>query len=407
MASGAELAGKRIVLVVTGGIAAYKSAELTRLLIKQGAEVQVVMTEGAKAFITPMTFQALSGKPVRDSLLDPAAEMGMGHIELARWGDVILVAPATADAIAKVTAGLADDLFSTIVLARRCPLIIAPAMNQAMWANPVTQANVTRLQQLDPSILVWGPDEGDQACGDVGPGRMVEPLVLCESLVAHFCVDKPLSGKRVVVTAGPTRERIDPVRYISNDSSGKMGYSLAKAFSDVGAEVVLVSGPVAIPVPQGVKVSQVESAEEMRLSSLQALEEGCDIFVATAAVADYRPATAADQKVKKSADSMTIELVRNPDILSEIAGLKNPPYCVGFAAETQDVVAYAQQKLARKKLKMVIANDVSRSDIGFNSDHNAVTLITNENVETLPRLSKPALADVLVKHIIAGYQKAL
>ncbi|OZG74944.1 bifunctional 4'-phosphopantothenoylcysteine decarboxylase/phosphopantothenoylcysteine synthetase [Hahella sp. CCB-MM4] len=407
MASGAELTGRRVVLVVTGGIAAYKSAELTRLLVKQGAEVQVVMTEGAKAFITPLTFQALSGKPVRDSLLDPAAEMGMGHIELARWGEVILVAPATADVIAKVSAGLADDLFSTIALARRCPLVLAPAMNQAMWSNPVTQANVSRLQKLDSQIHIWGPDDGDQACGDIGPGRMLEPQVICDQMVAFLAEDKPLHGKRVVITAGPTRERIDPVRFISNDSSGKMGYALAQAFVNCGAEVVLVSGPVNINTPAGVELHGVESAAEMLESATQAVAEGCDIFVATAAVADYRPASAAEQKVKKSADAMTIELVKNPDILSEVAALEHPPFCVGFAAETQKVVEYAQQKLSRKKLKMVIANDVSRSDIGFNSDHNAVTIVTHDKVEPVPKLNKQDLAEDLVKHIIADYEKTL
>ncbi len=407
MASGAQLTGRRVILVVTGGIAAYKSAELTRLLIKQGADVQVVMTEGAKAFVAPLTFQALSGKPVRDSLLDPAAEMGMGHIELARWGEVILVAPATADAIAKVAAGLADDLFSTIALARRCPLVIAPAMNQAMWSNPVTQSNISRLQQIDSQIHIWGPDEGDQACGDVGPGRMLEPQVICDHLIAFLSGDKPLLGKRVILTAGPTRERIDPVRYISNDSSGKMGYSLAQAFINCGAEVVLVSGPVSLSAPAGVQLHKAESASEMLAATMQAVGDGCDIFVATAAVADYRPASAAEQKVKKTADSMTVELVKNPDILSEVAALKQPPFCVGFAAETQAVVEYAQQKMVRKKLKMVIANDVSRSDIGFNSDHNAVTIITHDKVEPIPRLSKQALAELLVKHIITNYQKTL
>ncbi len=404
MISGQELIGRKIILVVTGGIAAYKSAELTRLLVKQGASVQVVMTEGAKAFISPLTFQALSGRAVRDSLLDPSAEMGMGHIELARWGELILVAPATADAIAKVASGLADDLFSTIALARKGPLVLAPAMNQAMWSSPVTQENITRLRNIDPGTHIWGPDVGEQACGDVGPGRMLEPMELVRLTIELLCGEQPLRGQRVVVTAGPTRERLDPVRYISNDSSGKMGYSLAGALHLAGAEVTLVSGPVFLPAPTGVQVVSVESAVQMQAATQAEIARGCDIFVATAAVADYRPVNSAGHKIKKSADNLSIELIKNPDILAEVAAGDNPPFCVGFAAETQNVEEYARQKLVRKNVNMVIANDVSRADIGFNSDHNAVTIITTDQAEQLPRLSKTALAEQLVHHIVKHYK---
>ena len=407
MISAQALVDRKIILVVTGGIAAYKSAELTRLLVKQGAEVQVVMTEGAKAFISPLTFQALSGRGVRDSLLDPSAEMGMGHIELARWGEMILVAPATADAIAKVAAGLADDLFSTIALARKGRLVLAPAMNQAMWSNPFTQANIARLKEIDPTISIWGPDAGEQACGDVGPGRMLEPAELVRLTVELLNGDQPLKGTRVVLTAGPTRERLDPVRYISNDSSGKMGYSLAAAMRQAGAEVVLVSGPVSLPVPAGVKLVSVESAQQMQAETHAVMTDGCDIFIATAAVADYRPVNSADQKIKKSADSLNIELIKNPDILAEVAAGDHRPFCVGFAAETQNVESYARQKLVKKNVNMVIANDVSRSDIGFNSDYNTVTIITADQTETLPRLSKVALAEQLVQYITQYYKLAL
>jgi len=407
MVSAQALVNRRIILVVTGGVAAYKSAELTRLLIKRGAAVQVVMTEGAKAFIHPLTFQALSGRGVRDSLLDPSAEMGMGHIELARWGEMILVAPATADAIAKLATGLADDLFSTIALARKGRLVLAPAMNQSMWSNPFTQANISRLTEIDPTIVIWGPDTGEQACGDVGPGRMLEPAELVRLTVELLCGDQPLLGRRVVLTAGPTRERLDPVRYISNDSSGKMGYSLAAAMRQAGAEVVLVSGPVPLPAPAGVQLVSVESARQMQTETLAVIAQGCDIFVATAAVADYRPVTSEDQKIKKSADNLSIDLIKNPDILAEVAVGDHRPFCVGFAAETQNIEDYARQKLVKKNVDIVIANDVSRSDIGFNSDHNAVTIITADNTETLPRLSKVALAEQLVQYIAKHYKLSL
>lgn len=373
------MAAHRILLGVTGGIAAYKSAELVRLLKKSGHEVRVVMTRGAEAFITPLTFQALSGEPVRTSLLDPDAEAGMGHIELAKWADLIVVAPASADFMARLANGMADDLLTTLCCASQAPIALAPAMNQAMWSNHRTRRN-TALLEADPQVRLWGPDQGSQACGDVGPGRMLEPAGLYE-LIAGISVEVPnmptgsgLDGKRVVITAGPTREPIDPVRYISNQSSGKMGYALAAAARDAGASVVLVSGPVALDAPAGVERRFVTTAEDMLDESSRAVDEGCDLFIATAAVADYRPEACASDKIKKTNDAMNVALVRNPDTLATIAARADAPFTVGFAAETQNVEHYATDKMSRKKLKMIVANDVSAPGLGFNSDNNAVTV---------------------------------
>lgn len=387
------MAAKRILLGITGGIAAYKSAELVRLLKKEGHQVRVVMTRGAEAFVTPMTFQALSGEPVRTSLLDPEAEQGMGHIELAKWADQVVIAPATADFIARLAQGMADDLLTTLCCATEAPIVVAPAMNQAMWNNHRTQRNIGLLES-DPQVTFWGPDRGSQACGDTGPGRMLEPLDLFERITA-VC-SGPLSGKRVVITAGPTREPIDPIRYISNHSSGKMGYALAAAARDAGAQVVLVSGPVSIAEPAGVDVRPVITADDMLAASGQAVDEGCDVFIATAAVADYRPDTCASDKIKKTREDMSLALVRNPDTLATIAARADAPFTVGFAAETSDVERYARDKMQRKKLDMIVANDVSVPGLGFNSNSNAVTVFWPAGQQAIGPESKTAIARQLV-----------
>ncbi|MEP1583969.1 MAG: bifunctional phosphopantothenoylcysteine decarboxylase/phosphopantothenate--cysteine ligase CoaBC, partial [Marinobacter sp.] len=363
------MAAKRILLGVTGGIAAYKSAELVRLLKKSGHEVRVVMTRGAEAFVTPLTFQALSGEPVRTSLLDPEAESGMGHIELAKWADQVVIAPASADFIARLAQGMADDLLTTLCCATEAPIAVAPAMNQAMWGNRRTQRNIGLLA-ADAQVTLWGPGQGAQACGDVGAGRMLEPTVLFDLISG--ATNGPLAGRRVVITAGPTREPIDPVRYISNYSSGKMGYALASAARMAGANVVLVSGPVSIEAPAGVEVRSVTTAQDMLEYASGAVDEGCDLFIATAAVADYRPDSCAGDKIKKTDEGMSLSLVRNPDTLAAIAARADAPFTVGFAAETRDVEHYALDKLTRKKLSMIVANDVSAPGLGFNSDNNAV-----------------------------------
>lgn len=385
------LQGCRILLGLSGGIAAYKSAELTRLLVKAGAQVRVVMTEGAQAFITPLTLQALSGNPVHTSLLDPEAEAGMGHIELAKWADLILIAPASADLMARLTAGMADDLLTTLCLATTADILLAPAMNQAMWLHPATQKNAEILQTYGYQLL--GPDQGEQACGDVGPGRMLEAEAIFQNVVTWHAsrsskADKALlsealqpqigilSGKVVTITAGPTREAVDPVRYISNHSSGKMGFALAEAALNAGAQVNLIAGPVQIKAPEGVNLLPIQSAEEMLAASLSVIDT-TDIFIAAAAVADYRPDTAADQKMKKQPgqNELVLRLVQNPDIVATVANHSQRPFTVGFAAETQDVENYAAGKLVRKNLDMIIANDVSRTDIGFNSDQNDVVVL--------------------------------
>lgn len=385
---------RRIVLGITGGIAAYKSAELVRRLRDQGAEVRVVMTEGAQAFITPLTLQALSGNPVHTRLLDPAAEAAMGHIELARWAELILIAPASADFLARMAHGFANDLLSTLCVAARCTLAVAPAMNQAMWAAQATQANTKLLASR--GVHIWGPADGAQACGDIGPGRMLEPDALLAATLKLFA-DGPLKGKKVVITAGPTREAIDPVRFITNHSSGKMGYALAEAAADAGAEVILISGPVHLPTPARVQRVNVSSACEM-LEASQTHVSGADIFIATAAVADYRPDATAGQKIKKQGkgDPMTLTLIENPDIVATIACRTPKPFTVGFAAETQNVIEYARDKIKRKGLDMIVANDVSQAGIGFNSDENAVTVIWPEGECALPRASKQQIARQIV-----------
>lgn len=401
-----SLSNKRVLLGVTGGIAAYKSAELIRLLTKAGADVRVVMTAAAMEFITPLTLQALSGNPVHHALLDPEAEAGMGHIELARWADVILIAPASADSIARLTAGMGNDLLTTLCLASSAPLVLAPAMNQAMWLNEATQANIQRLLGLkDKRMHLFGPAQGVQACGDVGPGRMLEPEQLAQHLSRLFEAGS-LAGKRVVITAGPTREAIDPVRYISNHSSGKMGFALAEAARDAGALVTVICGPVNIITPERIQRIDVVSADDMLQAALSQMGEA-DIFIAAAAVADYRPEICADHKIKKTkkSDTLELKLIKTTDIVATIAQHEQRPFTVGFAAETQNVEDYAHKKMQSKNLDMIVANDVSRSDIGFNSDQNAVTVFSRHSQLSLniAQSSKYNVATQIITQIAQQY----
>lgn len=388
-----SLANKQILLGVTGGIAAYKSADLVRRLQDAGASVQVVMTPAAQEFITPLTMQALSGNPVHTQLLDPEAEAGMGHIQLARWADLVLIAPATADFIARLSQGIGNDLLTSICLATAAPIAIAPAMNQGMWHNQATQANLDTL--IKRKIAVFGPADGIQACGDIGAGRMLEPLQLVDAAASLF-ISGSLAGKKVVITAGPTREALDPVRYLSNYSSGKMGYALAQAAAEAGAETILISGPTQLAAPARVRRIDVVSAEQMHSASQQEAQ-GCDLFIAAAAVADYRPAQIATQKMKKNdSDSLTLTLIKNPDIVASIAALNPKPFTVGFAAESENLLEYARAKLARKNLDLVVANNISDSNIGFNSDDNAVTLIEKNATTEINQRSKQQLARELI-----------
>ncbi|ENU86528.1 MAG: bifunctional phosphopantothenoylcysteine decarboxylase/phosphopantothenate--cysteine ligase CoaBC [Acinetobacter sp.] len=408
---------KNIILAVTGGIAAYKSAIVVRRLKDYGFDVRVVMTQGAQAFITPLTFQALSGNPVHTELLDPEAEAGMGHIELARWADLILVAPASCDSIAKFANGLADDLLSTLYLATKAPVWVAPAMNQQMWAAKATQRNLQTL--VEDGVHVIMPDAGEQACGDVGLGRMPEPEDLARQVAAYFHKAQRaiaekfglLAGKRVTITAGPTREAIDPVRYISNHSTGKMGFALAAACYAAGAKVTLVAGPVSLDTPNGVQRINVSSAMQMLDVSMNQLKEGCDIFIATAAVADYRVAQVAEHKIKKAGDELAVSLVKNPDIVATIAQQQQRPFMVGFAAETQNVEEYAAGKLVAKKLDMIACNDVSRPDIGFASDENAMTVFFAQsyhmNKRELEKASKQEISQQLVESIADALRRRL
>jgi phosphopantothenoylcysteine decarboxylase/phosphopantothenate--cysteine ligase len=391
-----SLTNKQIVLGLTGGIAAYKGAEIVRRLQDQGATVRVVMTRAAQEFITPLTLQALSGNPVHLDLLDTEAEAGMGHIELARWADLVLIAPASANFISRLTNGHSDDLLSALCLATRANIAIAPAMNQGMWHNPSTQDNLARLQER--GVIQFGPAAGSQACGEVGLGRMLEPQEIVQLTATQF-QSGLLAGRRVVITAGPTREPLDPVRYLSNHSSGKMGYAIAEAAMEAGARVTLITGPTNLPPPARVEVKQVTTAEEMHQASLATLD-GCDIFIASAAVADYRPREAAEQKIKKgSADTITIELVKNPDIVSAVAAASPKPLTIGFSAETENLIDHARGKLQRKGLDLIVANDVSDTSIGFNSEDNAATLIWRKGEKTLAKRSKRQLARDLVEHI--------
>lgn len=399
------LAGKKILIGISGGIAAYKCAELTRRLIERGAQVQVVMTQAAQEFITPLTMQAVSGNPVSSSLLDPSAEASMGHIELAKWADLVLLAPATADLIARISAGMGNDLLSTLCLATDAPIAVAPAMNQQMYRNIATQENLATLQRR--GFTLWGPASGEQACGDVGPGRMLEPMQL-----VHHCEDffqqPDLSELNIVITAGPTREAIDPVRYLSNYSSGKMGFSIAAAAAKRGANVTLISGPVNLATPAGVTRIDINSATEMHQAALEHAINN-HIFIACAAVADFRPVHVANQKMKKQDgnDELVIQLVKNPDIVASIAALTaQRPFTVGFAAETQNVEHYARGKLAAKNLDLICANDVSIQGQGFNSDTNALHLYWPNGDKTLPLATKADLGQQLIAEIVALYQHA-
>lgn len=390
---------RRVLLGVTGGIAAYKSPDLVRRLMERGAEVQVVMTRGAREFVTELTFQAVSGRPVRTELWDKAAEAAMGHIELARWADEVLVAPATADFIARLAHGLADDLLTTLCLATQAPIAIAPAMNQAMWLHPATQANVTLLRAR--GVRVLGPAAGEQACGEVGPGRMLEPAEIAEQLAAGGQAGV-FAGIKAVITAGPTRERIDPVRFITNRSSGKMGYAVAEALRDAGADVVLVSGPVNLAAPYGVTRVNVENAAEM-LKAVQDNLAGAQLFVATAAVSDYRAEHIACEKIKKTQTAMSLNLARTPDILATVAARPSPPFLVGFAAETENVERNALIKLESKRLDMIAANKVG-DGLGFDRDDNALTVYWPDGKRELCLCSKRDLAKQLVGVIAERYR---
>ncbi|WP_143870419.1 bifunctional phosphopantothenoylcysteine decarboxylase/phosphopantothenate--cysteine ligase CoaBC [Catenovulum sediminis] len=394
------LSNKKILLGISGGIAAYKSAILARRLVEQGAQVRVVMTPAAQQFITPLTMQAVSGTPVASDLLDPNAEAAMGHIELAKWADLILIAPASADIIARLAQGLANDLLSTLCLASSAPVVLAPAMNQQMWAAPATQRNIETVKQDGRFII--GPASGEQACGDVGLGRMLEAEDIVEQLPALF-LPQVMTGKKVVITAGPTQEAIDPVRYISNHSSGKMGYALAHAAQLLGAQVTLISGPCALKTPLGITKIAVKSAQQM-LQAAERYSPNCDVFIACAAVADYKVSQVADQKIKKHQHQISLQLERNPDVLATIAQQIEKPFCVGFAAETQDVANYAKDKMQRKNLDMIVANDVSQQNIGFNSEENAVTVFWPNGEQNFPTMHKLQLAIQLIQLVAKHYE---
>ncbi len=390
-----SLGNLRIVLGITGGIAAYKACEIIRQLTTKNAEVRVVLTQGAEAFITPLTLQALSGNPVHTSLLDEEAERAMGHIELAKWADLVLIAPASANFLARLAVGMADDLLTTLCLATEAPIHIAPAMNQAMWKNPATQANIHTLNTR--GIHFIGPAEGDQACGDVGPGRMEEPALVVASL-ENTQQAGSLAGMTVTITAGPTMEPIDPVRYISNHSSGKMGYAIAEACLAAGATVNLITGPTAIEPPRQAQTTQIKTADQMlQAAMIQARDS--HIFIGCAAVADYKPAQAAPQKLKKGSEDQsleTIKLIQNPDILATISAEFPSLFTVGFAAETENLITHATDKLKRKKLNLIVANDVSRDDIAFGSNHNAVTILGRDMQIQIDKTEKRAIAHTLV-----------
>ncbi|MEH6459600.1 bifunctional phosphopantothenoylcysteine decarboxylase/phosphopantothenate--cysteine ligase CoaBC [Chitinimonas sp. JJ19] len=389
---------KRVLLGVTGGVAAYKAAELTRLFVKAGHDVQVVMTEAATRFVAPATFQALSGRPVFTDLWDSRVDNHMAHIDLGREADLILVAPASADFMFKLAHGAADDLLSTLCTARDCPLLVAPAMNRQMWENPPNQRNVQQLRQ--DGVLVLGPDEGDQACGETGFGRMLEPEALFELVEAAF-QPKYLKGKKVLITAGPTFERIDAVRGITNSSSGKMGFAIARAALEAGAEVTLVAGPTSLKTPVGARRLDVESSKDM-LAAVNAAVSKTDIFISVAAVADYYVLNPSEQKIKKDAHILTLELAPNPDILANVAGLADPPFCVGFAAESENLLEYGEQKRRRKKLPLLVANQV-QSAIG--ADDNEVFLLDDHGQHKLPRAPKQEIARAIVQHTAKLYHE--
>ena len=402
-----SIANKNVLLGVTGGIAAYKAPELVRKLTALGANVRVVLTDSAAEFVSPLSLQAVSGNPVHQHLLDPAAEAAMGHIELAKWADILLIAPATANTLAKLAHGMADDLLTTLYLATTAKIFIAPAMNQQMWKAHATTKNIAILREHGVHFI--GPASGEQACGDVGAGRMEEPLVIAEFVNDTFVKSTErvaklglLQGLNITITAGPTREPLDPVRYISNHSSGKMGFSIAEAAAQAGANVTLVAGPVALSTPTLCSRKDVVSADDM-LAACEALVPSTDIFISTAAVADYKATTIADNKIKKTGDELTLTFIKNPDILATVSARKDRPFCVGFAAESQDVEAYARDKLAKKNLDMIAANDITAEGLGFNSDKNALHVIWRDGDEKLPATSKAELATQLLAIVAKQY----
>ena len=393
-----RLSNKRILLCVTGGIAAYKTAELTRLFKKNGAEVRIIMTQSAQEFVTPLTLQAVSGNQIHYSLLDEEAELGMGHIELAKWADVILIAPCTAESLARLAQGRANDLMSAVILASDAQLFIAPAMNVKMWEDKVTQKNLETLKLKD--VLFIGPDSGEQACGDVGEGRMSEPDFIALQIAKSF-TSSIFNGKKILITAGPTKEAIDPVRYLTNNSSGKMGYALAEIAYLSGAEVNLISGPVNIKPIEGVKLININTADEM-LNEVKALITNMDIFIGCAAVADFKPIDFHKSKIKKDHnDEMSLKLIKNPDILQYASDHMKEKLVIGFSAETDNVIENAKTKLLKKNLNMIICNDVSNKEIGFDSDDNEVHLITHDDVVKLTKTSKLKIAKQIIKSIEA------
>lgn len=393
------LNNKRVLLGVTAGIAAYKTPELVRKLSELGADVQVVMSKNSEQFVAPLALQAVSGHDVHHFAMTADSESGMGHIDLARWADVVLIAPATANSIARLVAGMADELLTTICSATEAPIAVAPAMNQQMWQNQANQENLKVLAKR--GVLILGPDSGEQACGEVGPGRMLQPIDIAKQLGESFQTTS-LAGVKLMLTAGPTWEALDPVRGLTNHSSGLMGYALAEAAQEAGASVTLISGPTNLSSPERVTTENVVSAAEMHAAVMASIAEQ-DIFIGVAAVADYRPVAEADQKIKKNADEMTLTLVKNPDILADVAARENAPFCVGFAAETNDVVNYARGKLEKKRLHMIAANHVGGTQTGFGTPENAITLITADEVIELPKASKSAIARQLIVHIAEHY----
>jgi phosphopantothenoylcysteine decarboxylase / phosphopantothenate---cysteine ligase len=397
-----HLANKKILLAVTGSIAAYKAAELIRLLRTQGAEVKVVMTEDACEFITELTLQALSGQPVYKALLDPQSEASMSHITLAKWADLLLVAPATANVLAKFAQGLADDLLSTLYLACSSQVAIVPAMNQQMWRHPATVHNTKLL--MERGVMLWGPESGEQACGDLGPGRLLAPSEIVNRVVQFFA-PKCLMGIKIVITAGPTREAIDPVRYISNYSSGKMGYALAKVANDLGGKVLLISGPTQLPAPTGVNTIVVRSACEMHKAVMANIAD-CQIFIGCAAVADYRSVQIFEHKLKKEL-TLNLQLEKNPDILLAVSQLQKRPFVVGFAAETEHLIEHAREKLQGKSMDMIIANQVGSGDSGFESDYNQVSVLTLRDHYDLPLATKYQLANKLIALIWQAYERKI
>ncbi len=393
----------RLLLGICGGIAAYKAAELARILMKAGAQVRVVMTANACNFISPLTFQAITQQPVGTKLLDTATEAAMPHITLARWPERIIIAPASAQTIAKISHGFADDLLSTICLATKAPLIIAPAMNQAMWLNAATQDNIQRLKNRNVHIIE--PEDGVQACGETGPGRLADPAIIAHECLSTF-TNTYLSKQKWVITAGPTREAIDPVRYLSNHSSGKMGYALAAAAAQAGAEVILISGPSALTTPNGVQRIDVISAEEMLRVCLQQAQS-CDVFIGAAAVADYTPSSPSVQKIKKEKTGLTLTLIPTQDILLQVRLHCQPQFLVGFAAESEQIIEHARTKLQNKQLDLIIANDISRTDSGFNQDNNQAILIDQQTTKTWPLMPKTLLAKQLIEVINTHAQSKL